>query len=159
VIDYIRYNARTNVFAKSLPMIYVHAADAALDVIEEDQDRRAHMWHIARRMQKGLRDLGYQLGDTSSPITPVYVPTGSEEIATRAMRFLRTEHGIFVSAVTYPVVPKGVVLFRITSTAAHSDEDVDRTLAAFEKLKVEIGIDDPGGDGVAVSSDKVASRA
>jgi 8-amino-7-oxononanoate synthase len=135
VVDYIRYNARPNVFAKSLPMVYVEAVDAALDIIETGHERRDWVWHIARRLQQGLAELGFDLGDTSSPITPVYVPAGDEETAVRAMKLMRSDYGVFVSAVTYPVVPRGVVLFRLTATAAHTDEDVDHTLEAFCKLR------------------------
>jgi glycine C-acetyltransferase len=135
VVDYIRYNARPNIFAKSLPMIYIDAVDAALDLVEKGHERRDKVWHIARRLQKGLADLGFDLGSTDSPITPVYIPAGDEETAVKAMRLMRSTYGIFVSAVTYPVVPRGVVLFRMTASSAHTDEDVDRTLEAFAKLR------------------------
>ena len=149
VVDYIRYNARPNIFAKSLPMVYVEAVDAALDLVESDIARREQVWHIARRLQQGLADLGFDLGATSSPITPVYLPAGDEETAVRAMRLMRSTYGVFVSAVTYPVVPRGVVLFRLTATAAHTDEDVDRTLEAFEKLRMHLNLTKSSGDGVA----------
>ena len=141
VIDYIRYNARPQIFAKSLPLAYVEMVLRALDYIENGDERRKQMWHIAHRLQDGLRALGFNLGDTASPITPVYVPAGDEETATHAMRLLRTEYGIFVSAVTYPVVPRGVVLFRLTSSASHTDEDVDITLEAFKKLKEHLNVE------------------
>lgn len=141
VVDYIRYNARPNIFAKSLPMIYVEAVDAALDLVEKGSDRREQVWHIAHRLQAGLSALGYDLGSTDSPITPVYIPAGSEETAVRAIRLMRSTYGIFVSAVTYPVVPRGVVLFRLTATAAHTDDDVDRTLEAFEKLRNDLDLE------------------
>ncbi len=157
VVDYIRYNSRTNVFAKSLPLIYVNAVDAALDVMEKEPERRERMWHISRRLQSGLADLGFNLGSTVSPITPVIVPAGDEETATRAMRLMRSDYGIFVSAVTYPVVPRGVVLFRMTSTAAHSDEDVDRTLEAFDALRRHIGMTVDSGDGHVGKRDAVIS--
>ncbi len=141
VVDYIRYNARPNVFAKSLPMVYVEAVDAALELVENGEDARAQVWHIAQRLQRGLVDLGYEVGATSSPITPVYVPAGDEETAVTAMRLMRSTYGVFVSAVTYPVVPRGVVLFRLTSTAAHTDEDVDQTLEAFRNLKEHLNLE------------------
>ena len=111
VIDYIRYNARPQIFAKSLPQAYIEMLLTALNQVENGEERRKQMWHVAHRLQEGLRALGFNIGDTESPITPVYVPAGDEETATKAMRLLRTEYGIFVSAVTYPVVPRGVVLF------------------------------------------------
>lgn len=140
VIDYIKYNARTNIFAKSLPMPYVETMLTTLDYIENGDSYRNRMWHVARRLQEGLSALGFNIGDTQSPITPVYVPAGDEETATRAMRLLRTEYGIFVSAVTYPVVPRGVVLFRLTSSASHTDEDIDITLEAFKKLRDHLNL-------------------
>ena len=141
VIDYIRYNARTHIFAKSLPLTYVETLLTTLDFVENGEEHRNQMWHVTRRLQAGLRDLGFNIGNTVSPITPVYVPAGDEETATRAMKLLRTEYGIFVSAVTYPVVPKGVVLFRLTSTASHTDEDVDITLDAFRKLREHLNME------------------
>ncbi len=140
VIDYIKYNARTNIFAKSLPLPYVETMLTTLDFIENGDEYRNRMWHVARRLQEGLSALGFNIGDTQSPITPVYVPAGDEETATRAMRLLRTEYGIFVSAVTYPVVPRGVVLFRLTSSASHTDEDIDITLEAFKKMRDQLNL-------------------
>jgi acyl-CoA synthetase (AMP-forming)/AMP-acid ligase II/7-keto-8-aminopelargonate synthetase-like enzyme/acyl carrier protein len=147
VIDYIRYNARTQIFAKSLPMIYVESVMAALDLVEHGDALRARMWHIAQKLRDGLVALGFDVGQTASPITPVYIPAGDEQTATEAMHLLRTKYGIFVSAVTYPVVPKGVVLFRMTSTAAHSDEDVERTLEAFRQLREHLQLEPISGDG------------
>ena len=140
VVEYIRYNARPNIFAKSLPMVYIDAVDAALDLVEQGDERRDKVWHIARRLQNGLRDLGLEVGSTS-PITPVYIPMGDEETAVEAMRLMRSEYGVFVSAVTYPVVPRGVVLFRMTATAAHTDEDVDHTIEAFRKLTEQLRLE------------------
>lgn len=150
-VDYIRYNARTNIFAKSLPMVYVESLFTALDIIESEPERRDQVWHIARRLQDGLVDLGFNIGSTASPITPVYVPAGDERTATEAIRMMREEFGIFVSAVTYPVVPRGVVLFRLTSTAAHTDEDVDLTLDAFRKLRDHLNISASQGDGAVIT--------
>jgi glycine C-acetyltransferase len=142
VIEWIRYNARTNVFAKALPMVYVAAVKKSLELIKtEGKDLRARMWSIARRLQKGLVDLGFDTGDTESPITPVYVPAGSHEVAQKMITILREGHGVFVSGVTYPVVPMGVLLFRMIPTASHTEEDVDRTVEAFKAMRDEIGID------------------
>ncbi len=140
VVDYIRYNARPNVFAKSLPMVYVDAVDAAFDLIESGHKRRDRVWEVSRKLQAGLTSLGYEIGRTPSPITPVYIPAGDEETAVRAMKLMRSEYGVFVSAVTYPVVPRGTVLFRLTSTAAHTDEDVERTIEAFGKLREQLNL-------------------
>ncbi|NBC15805.1 MAG: aminotransferase class I/II-fold pyridoxal phosphate-dependent enzyme, partial [Bacteroidetes bacterium] len=147
VIDYIRYNARTNIFAKSLPLVYVEAVDAALEVIDSEPERREQVWHIARRLQQGLSDLGFNIGSTASPITPVYLPADDEATVLRAIRMLRDELGIFASAVTYPVVPRGVMLFRLTSTAAHTDDDVDRTIEAFRLLRDRLHLHGTAGEG------------
>ncbi len=151
VVDYVRYNARTNIFAKSLPMIYVEAVSAALDVIEAEPERRDQVWHIARRLQNELSDLGFNIGNTASPITPVYLPADDEQTVLTAIRMLREELGIFASAVTYPVVPRGVMLFRLTSTAAHTDDDVDRTIEAFQTLRDRLNLSDRSGVAATVA--------
>ena len=140
-ILWIKYNARTNVFAKSLPLLYVEALSATLDVIRGRPELRQRMWQVARRLQQGLVALGYDIGDTRSPITPVYVPTGDERTAMGMIRMLREDFGVFVSGVTYPVVPRGVVMFRLIPTAAHADEDVDWTVEAFKKLRDRMKLD------------------
>jgi len=140
-VEYIRYNARTNIFAKSLPMVYVQTIMATLNVITSRPHLRARLWEITKMLQQGLVKLGYEIGDTKSPITPVYVPAGSEETAMKMIRMLREEYGVFVSGVTYPVVPRGIVLFRMIPTASHTEEDVDRTLHAFKELRDRMGID------------------
>lgn len=140
-IEYIRYNARTNVFAKSLPMIYVDALTRSLDIIEGTPELRERMWNIAKRLQNGLVDLGFDIGDTASPITPVYVPAGDLSVAMKMIRMLREEHGVFVSGVTYPVVPRGIVMFRMIPTASHTEEDVDITLNAFRAMRDEMNLE------------------
>jgi glycine C-acetyltransferase len=141
VCDYIRYNARSNVFAKSLPMVYVEALMATLDEIEAHPEYRERMWHIARLLQDGLRELGFDLGDTASPITPVYVPTDEEETGMAILQTLRDRFGIFCSGVTYPVTPRGVHLYRMIPTASHTEEDVARTLDAFKAIRDSFGLD------------------
>jgi len=140
-VRYIKYNARTNVFAKSLPLLYVEALSATLQVIRTRPELREAMWRIARLLQGGLKELGYDIGDTASPITPVYVPAGDPGTAMSMIRMLREEYGVFVSGVTYPVVPRGVVMFRLIPTASHSEEDVSRTLAAFKALRERMKLD------------------
>jgi glycine C-acetyltransferase len=141
VVRYIKYNARTNVFAKSLPMIYVDALEATLELIETRPEYRKRMWEVARRLQEGLTELGYDIGDTRSPITPVYVPAGSEQTAMGMIKMLREDYGVFVSGVTYPVVPREVVMFRMIPTASHSDQDVDITVEAFKKMRDRMALD------------------
>jgi glycine C-acetyltransferase len=109
--------------------------------METEPQLRERMWRIAHRLQKGLTDLGFDIGDTESPITPVYVISGDEKTAMAMISFLREEFGVFVSAVTFPVVPRGVVLFRMIPTAAHSEEDVDTTVAAFREMRDRMKLD------------------
>jgi glycine C-acetyltransferase len=139
-VEYIRYNARTNVFAKALPLPYVKTVEAALAVVK-DPAPRARMWQITRLLQEGLQRLGYDIGETESPITPVYVPSGDEKSAMGMISMLREEYGVFVSGVTFPVVPPGVVLFRMIPTAAHSEEDVEKTIAAFKAMRDKLKLD------------------
>jgi glycine C-acetyltransferase len=140
-IRYIKYNARTNVFAKSLPMVFVDAIATSLEVIKSRPELRRRMWRISERLQKGLTDLGYDIGDTKTPITPVYVPAGDVQTAMAMIRMLREEYGIFVSGVMYPVVPPGVVMFRMIPTASHTEEDVDRTLSGFKSMRDRLKLD------------------
>ena len=140
VVEYIRYNARTNVFAKALPLPYVKTIEAALAVVEDPVPRQ-RMWQIAKMLQDGLVRLGYDIGSTESPITPVYVPSGDEKSAMGMISMLREDYGVFVSGVSFPVVPPGVVLFRMIPTAAHSEDDVEKTLAAFRAMRDRLKLD------------------
>ena len=141
VVEWVRYNARTNVFAKALPHVYVKTVEKALSIVESEPQLRERMWSIARRLQSGLVNLGFDIGDTESPITPVYVIAGDEKTAMSMIVMLREQFGVFVSAVTYPVVPRGVILFRMIPTAAHSEEDVDLTVSAFGKMRDALKLD------------------
>jgi glycine C-acetyltransferase len=141
VVEWIRYNARTNVFAKALPLIYVKTVEKALSIVESEPQLRERMWSITRLLQSGLVDLGFDIGETESPITPVYVNAGDEKTAMSMMTFLREQHGVFVSGVMFPVVPPGVVLFRMIPTAAHTEEDVERTLSAFRRMRDTMKLD------------------
>ena len=140
VIEYIRFNARTNVFAKALPMVYVDVLEATLDEILAHPEYRERMWHNARTLQRGLVELGYSIGDTQSPVTPVYIPSG-QETARAIMVMLREDYGVFLSGVTYPVVPRGINLFRMIPTALHSDEDIAITLNAFAEIRERLALD------------------
>jgi glycine C-acetyltransferase len=136
VIRYVRYNARTQIFAKSLPMIYVRTIEKTLDVIEQNPILRERLWAVARKLQAGLRELGFSLGDTQSPVTPVYVPA-EPQVAKKIVAYMRDEQRIFVSGVMYPVVPKTVILLRLIPTAAHTDEQIEKTLQGFKNLRDE----------------------
>jgi glycine C-acetyltransferase len=138
VIDYLRYNMRSQTFAKSLPMPMVVGALKRLDMLINEPEHREKLWTIVNRLQKGFRDAGFNLGETESPVTPVFLQ-GNVAEATSIVMDLRENYGVFCSMVVYPVVPKDVIMLRIIPTAAHSIEDVDYTVKCFkevgEKLK------------------------
>jgi glycine C-acetyltransferase len=140
VVEWIRFNARTQVFAKSLPMIYVDVVSRALDFIAGGKERRARMWEVNRKLKAGLRELGYMVGEVPSPVTPVFVHFKDVQIAMAIVRGLR-DQGIFITGVMYPVVPKDIVLFRMIPTASHTDEDIARTVAAFKKVRDDLHLD------------------
>ena len=141
VVEWVRYNARTNVFAKALPMVYVKTVEKALSIVEGEPKLRERMWHIAHMLQSGLVDLGFDIGEPESPITPVYVVAGDKKTGMALMTMLREEYGIFVSGVTFPVVPHGVFLCRMIPTAAHTEEDVQKTLSAFRMMRDRMKLD------------------
>jgi glycine C-acetyltransferase len=146
VVDYIRFNARPNVFSRMLPSVYVEAIVAALELIERrGEELRDDLWKIATRLQEGLVDLGFDLGRTQSPVTPVYVRNKDEATFRAVIRGLR-EDGIFVSGVSHPAVPAGTLLIRMIPTSAHSLEDVDKTLVAFKRVRdrFKLAHSDPG---------------
>jgi glycine C-acetyltransferase len=138
VVDYLRYNMRSQIFAKSLPMACVIGALKRLDIIESDPSIRKKLWDNVNALQKGLKAKGLNLGNSNSPVTPVFL-SGNPFEATAVVYDLRENYNIFCSMVTYPVVPKGVIMLRLIPTAAHSAEDIERTINAFsevaEKLK------------------------
>jgi glycine C-acetyltransferase len=141
VVEWVRYNARSNVFAKALPLVYVKTVEAALSIVENTPRLRDRMWHITRLLQSGLTELGYDIGGTESPITPVYVISGDEKTAMEMISMLREDYGIFVSGVSFPVVPRGVILFRMIPTAAHTEEDVEKTVNAFRCMRDRMKLD------------------
>ena len=141
VVDWIRYNARTQVFAKSLPMVYVKTLRRALEMVRDGEERRKRMWEISKKMRDGLRELGYYIGLGESPICAVFAPIGeeaAEEVGARLVHYPRHEKNVFTTAVIYPVVPLGLLMFRIIPTAAHSDEDVELTIKAFREMRDEM---------------------
>ena len=135
VITYLRMNARPEIFSKALPLVLVSAIDKAADLIQSHPEYREKMWYIANKLQTGLRDLGYCIDTTQSVITPIYIKNHDLNLALEMMRILREEYHVFVSGVTHPVVPPGVLLFRLIPTASHSDHDVEKTLEAFKNLR------------------------
>ncbi|MBH8557124.1 aminotransferase class I/II-fold pyridoxal phosphate-dependent enzyme [Hymenobacter negativus] len=131
VIEYLRYNMRSQVFAKSLPMPLVVGAIKRLELLRTKPELRENLWTIVHAIQNGLREKGFNIGTTTSPVTPVLLE-GEIPDATQVTLDLRENHGIFCSIVVYPVVPKGVIMLRIIPTAVHTLEDVQETIAAFE---------------------------
>jgi glycine C-acetyltransferase len=140
VIDWIRYNARTQVFAKSLPMVYVEVLKETLQMVRNGDHLRKKMFDNADKLKKGLQELGYLIGEGASPITPVYVPAGDLDIAMTLIKRLR-ELGIFITGVMYPVVPKGIILFRMIPTASHTDQEIQETVDAFARVRDELKLD------------------
>lgn len=140
VVEWIRYNARTQVFAKSLPMVYVEVLKKTLEKVQKGDERRDHMWEISARLKKKLSNLGYRIGEGRSPIVAVYVPAGDIPTGKRIIFRLR-ELGVFVTGVIYPVVPKGILLFRMIPTASHTYEHVNKTVQAFQTVRDELDLD------------------
>jgi glycine C-acetyltransferase len=135
-VEWIRYNARTQVFAKSMPMVFVRALKKTLELVENGHDRRKRLFEVADKLRKSLREIGFYVGDVDSPIVPVFIPNGDPRIAMDWIKFLR-DRGIFLTGVTYPVIPRGLILFRMIPTASHTDEDVEKTAKAFKELREE----------------------
>ena len=137
ILKYLRYSVRSQIYAKSMPMPLVLGALKRLELLRTQPALREKLWTIVRAIQNGLRERGFSLGTTSSMVTPVLFKGGVGEAANMAMD-LRENYGIFCSVVIYPVVPKDVIMFRIIPTAAHTLEDVNRTLEAFSALKTKL---------------------
>lgn len=138
IIEFLRYNVRSQIFAKSLPMPLTIGNIKRLELLRNNPELKAKLWENVNRLQSGLRAQGFDLGTTSSCVTPVYMH-GSIQEAIVLVQDLRENHNIFCSMVVYPVIPKGMILLRLIPTAAHTFEDIDKTIEAFsvvsEKLK------------------------
>lgn len=137
VIKYLMYNMRSQIFAKSLPMPMVLGALKRLELLRNQPEHREKLWKIVRALQNGLRNAGLDIGNTESPVTPVML-NGSVGEATQITFDLRENYNIFCSIVTYPVVPKGVILLRLIPTAVHTLEDVEYTIRAFKEVKEKL---------------------
>ena len=134
IINYLRYNLRSQIYAKSLPMPFVEGNLKRLDMIRKGDDRRKHLFKIARALQSGLRNLGFDVGPAEACITPVFVH-GTVPEATNMLVDLRENYNIFCSVVVYPVVPQGVIMFRLICTQMHQMEHVEYTLKAWAEIK------------------------
>ncbi|GAA4231866.1 aminotransferase class I/II-fold pyridoxal phosphate-dependent enzyme [Postechiella marina] len=134
IIDYLKYNLRSQMFAKSLQMQLVVGALKRLDMLRTMPELKAKLWENVTALQSGLKERGFDIGTTQSCVTPVYLK-GSIPEAMALVRDLRENYGIFCSIVVYPVIPKGLILLRLIPTATHTLEDVAETLAAFEAIR------------------------
>ena len=134
LINLLRYNMRSQLYAKSLPMPMVIGALKRLDLIRKHPEYQEKLWEITRALQGGLKENGFEIGVTQSPVTPVYMKGGIPE-ATNLIVDLREKHNLFCSVVVYPVIPKGEIILRLIPTAAHTLDDVKFTIEAFKAIR------------------------
>lgn len=134
VIQYLRYNMRSQIYAKALPMPIVYGLCQRLQIIREHPELRIKLWQNTRELQEGLTEAGLDIGNTESPVTPVYLQ-GSIKAATRLVEDLRENYDIFCSMVVYPVVPQGVIILRLIPTAVHTFQQVYKTINAFKEMR------------------------
>ncbi|MBS1667432.1 MAG: aminotransferase class I/II-fold pyridoxal phosphate-dependent enzyme [Bacteroidetes bacterium] len=137
IIDYIRYNIRSQIFAKSLPMPFVIGNLKRLDLLRTHPELKNKLWENAKKLQAGLKEKGFDIGKTDSVVTPVYMK-GDVPEATAMVMDLRENYGIFCSIVVYPVIPKGHIIYRLIPTSVHTDADIKATLKAFEETKKKL---------------------
>jgi len=134
VVDYLRFNIRSQIFAKAMPMPLVVGNLKRLDMIRNSSELKDKLWDNVNYLQNGLKERGFDIGNTNTCVTPVYLK-GSIEEAMVLVHDLRENYGVFCSMVVYPVVPKGMIILRLIPTAAHSRQDIDETLEAFSSIK------------------------
>lgn len=149
VVEYLRYNMRSQIFAKSLPMPLVKGALKRLELMRKHPELKDKLWEITNALQSGLKNAGFEIGPTNSCVTPVYM-NGSIPESTNLIYDLRENYNIFCSMVVYPVVPKGMIILRLIPTAVHTLEDVNYTIESFSKIVGKL----KNGD---YMSDKIAS--
>ena len=137
IIDFIRYNIRSQIFAKSLPMPFVVGNLKRLELLRTQPILKDTLWKNALALQNGLRARGFDIGKTDSVVTPVYMKGGVEE-ATAMVMDIRENYKIFCSIVVYPVIPKGHIIYRLIPTAVHTQEEIDLTLKAFSETKAKL---------------------
>jgi len=137
VVTYLRFNLRSQIYAKSLPMAMTIGAIKRLEIIQTHPEYKQKLWTIVTALQKGLKEAGLDLGKTESPVTPVFFKCPLAQV-TQLIYDLRENYGIFCSVVIYPVVPKDVVMLRLIPTAAHSLKDVEYTIKAFAEIKRKV---------------------
>jgi glycine C-acetyltransferase len=137
VCFFLRYNMRSQIFAKSLPMAMVIGALKRLDMLRSMPELREKLWSVVTALQSGLKNAGFDLGKTNSPVTPVYMKGGPAE-TTNMVYDLRENYGVFCSIVVYPVIPRGEIILRLIPTSMHSLEDVDYTVKAFQSVRKKL---------------------
>ena len=137
IIDYLKYNLRSQMFAKALPMIQTIGSLKRLELLRQSSEIKDKLWVNVNALQNGLKERGFNIGDTNTCITPVYLE-GSIPEAMVMVNDLRENYGIFLSIVVYPVIPKGIILLRMIPTASHTLEDIAETLAAFEAIREKL---------------------
>jgi glycine C-acetyltransferase len=148
IITFLRYTMRSQIFAKALPMPLVIGALKRMELLKTQPELRENLWTVVHALQNGLKERGFNLGKTMSPVTPVFL-SGSLGEATNLILDLRENYRIFCSMVIYPVVPKGVIMLRIIPTAAHSLADVEETLKAFTAIKTKLEAGEYQSDTIA----------
>lgn len=137
VIEYLRYNTRSQIFAKTLPMAMVVGLKKRLELLRTKPELKDNLWKVVKALQNGLREKGFSIGRTESPVTPVIL-SGNESEAAQMIIDLRENHSIFCSIVVYPVVPKDVMMLRLIPTATHTLKDVELTIKAFEDISYKL---------------------
>ena len=147
IVDSLKYNMRSQIFAKSLPMPMVIGALKRLDILQNNPEIKDNLWKIAKALQDGLVADGFNIGNTQSPVTPVYF-SGSVPEGTNIVIDLRENHNVFCSIVVYPVVPQDVLMLRLIPTASHTMKEVEDTIEVFKKIKVNLEAGKYKGDEV-----------
>lgn len=137
ITDFLRYNMRSQTFAKSLPMPMVLGLAKRLELLQTQPQLKTKLWEIATALQNGLIERGFNIGITNSVVTPVFLQGGVDE-ATAITMDLRENYGIFCSIVIYPVIPKGLIMLRLIPTATHTLDDVNRTLEAYKEVREKL---------------------
>lgn len=139
ILKFLRYNTRSQIFAKSLPMPLVVGNMKRLELLRKHPELKDKLWHNVNRLQKGLRENGFDIGTTNSPVTPVFLHGDLNLYETTQLIYdLRENYHIFCSVVLYPVIPKGLIMLRLIPTAVHTDEDIDLTLKAFTDVRSKL---------------------
>jgi glycine C-acetyltransferase len=139
IVMYLKYNMRSQTYAKALPMAYVIGGMKRLELIKKHPEFRENLWKIVNALQDGFRSKGFDIGETTSAVTPVFLHGNYDlTVVTNLTRDMRENMGIFCSIVTYPVVPKGVLMLRVIPTAVHTLDEVNYTMECFEKVQKKL---------------------